>query len=188
MAALCIAITGCSARHSQPSGFVRLYSPAGEPLNGGALGEPSCADALSAWFEHVDRDGDGTIDRDEFLADGRRQFAAMDLDKDGIITPAELAQYRAAYEPGAAPAPGPAVAADASSDRKPRRGRRQGGGGNGGGGNDRPDPVMAADVHFHHQVSLPDFMDHLSRQFLALDIGQRGRLAKSDVLRLCHQP
>ena len=180
MAMVCI---GCSGRHSHAPGFVRLYSPAGEPLNGGTLGEPSCADALSAWFERVDHDHDGTIDRDEFLADGRRQFAAMDLDKDGIITPAELAQYRAPYEPGASPAAGQAAASDAPSDRKPRRGRRPGGGENGGG-----DPVMAADVNFRHPVSLPDFMDHLSRQFLALDIGQHGRLAKSDVLRSCHQP
>jgi hypothetical protein len=187
MAALCIGVTGCSGRHSQSSGFVRLYSPAGEPLNGGALGEPSCTDALSAWFERVDRDHDGTIDRDEFLADGRRQFAAMDLDNDGIITPAELAQYRAPYEPGTAPAVAQA-ATDAPSDRKARRRRRQGGGGNGGGSNDGPDPVMAADINFHHQVTRADFIDHLSRQFPALDTGQHGRLTKPDILRLCHQP
>src|SRR5690348_74980 len=70
VAVLCIGLCCCAARHSQAPGSVRLYSPAGEPLNGGALGEPSCADALSAWFERVDSDHGGTIDRGEFLAMG----------------------------------------------------------------------------------------------------------------------
>jgi hypothetical protein len=44
---------------------------------------------------------------------------------------------------------------------------------------------MAAGIDFRHQVSLTDLMDHLSRQFVALDIGRHGRLAKADILKLC---
>jgi len=149
--------------------------------------EPSCVEAFSAWFKRLDGDHDGTIDRDEFLADGRRQFAAMDLDKDGVLTPAELAHYRAPYEPGAKPPPERALAADAASDRKSGRGHRASSD-ESGGSNDQPDPVMAADINFRHQVKLADFIDHLSRKFLALDIGQHGRLAKPDILRWCHEP
>jgi EF hand len=200
--ALCLAmaaivgVDACSAHHGgRPSGR-RLYSPTGEPLNGGPLGQPSCTDALSAWYERVDTNHDGMVDRDEFLADGRRQFAVMDLDQDGVITPAELAMYRAPYESETAPpAADAAEAAPPSEDLSGRKrrhgadhGRQQAGGGGGGSANDQPDPVMAADVGFRNQVSLRDFMAYATRQFAALDVDHRGRLAKPDILSLCHAP
>jgi Ca2+-binding EF-hand superfamily protein len=151
------------------------------------LGRPSCSEALSAWFERVDTNHDGVIDRDAFLADAQRQFAIMDLDKDGTITPAELAQYRAPYqaEPSAA-AGDQAAQAGSASGRKHRRG--EGGGGSGDFDNDQPDPVMAADVRFRNQVSREDFMAYAARQFTALDVDHHGRLAKADVLSSCGPP
>ena len=86
-------------------------------------------------------------------------------------------------EAGAVPAA--EQAADAASNRKSRHGHRQGGDANSGGSNDQPDPVMAADINFRHQVSLPDFMEYLSRRFEALDVGRHGQPAKPDILRLC---
>ena len=74
-----------------------LYSPNGEPLSGGPLGNPSCQDALGRWFDRLDSSHAGTIDLAAFLADAKRQFAAMDLNRDGEITPDELARYRVAY-------------------------------------------------------------------------------------------
>jgi Ca2+-binding EF-hand superfamily protein len=185
--AMAISVGGCwGHRYTAPTA-VRLYSPFGEPLSGGPLGRPSCSDALSAWFERVDTKHDGLIDRDAFLADAQRQFAIMDLDKDGTITPAELAQYRAPYqvEPSAA-AGDQAAQAGSASGRKHRRG--QGGGGSGDFDNDQPDPVMAADVRFRNQVSREDFMAYAARQFTALDVDHHGRLAKADVLSSCGPP
>ena len=190
--AVTMGLGGCwGHRHTAPTA-VRLYSPLGEPLSGGALGRPSCSDALSAWFERVDTNHDGLIDRDEFLADAQRQFVIMDLDKDGTITPAELAQYRAPYEaepsPESVPAAGQAAKTGGASGRKHRRGGEQGGGGSGDFDNDQPDPVMAADVRFRNQVSRQDFMAYAAHQFAALDGDRHGRLAKADVLRSCQPP
>jgi hypothetical protein len=185
--AMAISVGGCwGHRYTAPTA-VRLYSPFGEPLSGGPLGHPSCSDALSAWFERVDTNHDGVIDRDAFLADAQRQFAIMDLDKDGTITPAELAQYRAPYqaEPSAA-AGDQAAQTGSATGRKQRHG--QGGGGSGDFDNDQPDPVMAADVRFRNQVSRQDFMAYAARQFTTLDVDHHGRLAKADVLSSCGPP
>jgi hypothetical protein len=149
-----------------------LFSPNGEPLNGGALGRPKCDEALARWFDRVDANRHGTLTLDEFLADARRQFAAMDLDRDGLLNPAELARYRATYT-GAPPA------ADTADTRRDGRGSADiivGG----------PDPVMAADVTLRNQVSLAEFLAHAERIFAGLDANRDGRLAKAEVLRLCH--
>jgi hypothetical protein len=202
---LCLALAttagadGCSFRHrraddaaDQSASAGRLYSPTGERLNGGPLGRPTCADAMTAWFERADTDRDGMLDREEFLADARRQFAVMDLDKDGIVTPAELAQYRAPYEAEpvqrAPPATEPVPPAEQSSGGKRRHGGEPGRADTGGSAEERPDPVMAADVGFRNQVSLRDFMAYAARQFAALDLDHHGRLAKADILRSCHAP
>jgi len=170
-----LALGGCSGRERdkpppEPSARV-LFSPNGEPLNGGALGRPKCEDALARWFDRVDADHDGTLARDEFLGDARRQFAVMNLDRDGLLTPSVLARYRAAF----AGTP----AADAADH--PRDGKRGADLVTGG-----PDPVMAADVHLRNQVSLDDFLAHAERVFAALDINRDGRLGRDEVLRLCH--
>jgi len=148
-----------------PKGVPRLYSPNGEPLNGGPLGFPSCETAMSRWFDRTDRDHDGTIDLAEFLADARRQFALMDLDKDGVLTPAELAAYRLPYEGE--------PAAQRSGDKKRRA------------YNDQPDPVMLADVGLHNKVTLADFLAYARRQFADLDRDRDGHIEKAEALRVC---
>ena len=171
----------------------RLYSPNGEPLSGGPLGHPDCREAMSAWFDRTDTDRDGSVDRDEYIADARRQFAVMDLDKDGMVTPAELAQYRAPYEVDAATStPETAEASKQSeqgsgtgSHRQRHRTAEHGSGGGGGGSNDRPDPVMSADVNLRYQVSLADFLAYAERRFAEMDGNGDGRLSKAEVLQSC---
>ena len=60
-----------------------IFSPNGEPLSGGTLGHPSCVEAIAGWFDRVDTNHDGIIDRNELLADARIQFLRMDRDGDG---------------------------------------------------------------------------------------------------------
>jgi EF hand domain-containing protein len=151
-----------------------LFSPNGEPLSGGPLGRPPCAEALSRWFDRVDANHDGIIDLDEYLADARRQFTAMDLDGDGFITPVELDTYRAPY--GAAPVQNPPKDGKASRDdeRKAANTSAQ-----------QPDPVMAADTSLRYRVSLPDFLAYARRRFTGFDRNRDGRVTKAAILRSC---
>jgi len=76
-----------------------LFSPNGEPITGGPLGQRPCAEAMGDWFDRLDSQHRDAISREAFLADARAQFAKMDLDHDGWITPAELSIYREPYTP-----------------------------------------------------------------------------------------
>jgi len=166
--------SGCFGQGGPPPQRGTLYSPNGEPLSGGRLGHPSCADALGRWFDRVDANHDGAIDLREFLADAARQFAAMDLDKDGVITPAELSQYRAPF------AEAPQV-----QEEQPRRDER---------GRelrapapavDRADPVMLADTGLRNRVTRAEFLALANRTFVALDASHDGRLTRDEAARSC---
>jgi hypothetical protein len=185
-----VALAGCSHRRdaARDRSLEPIFSPNGEPLNGGALGHPACAVAIAGWFARVDANQDGAIDRAEFLADTRRQFALMDRDKNGEITPEELDVYRAPY--AASPTFAPADEAEAATGARPSGGR-QGRGRRGGGGTpsaaagshgkvdvsaDTPDPVMSADVNLKFRVSLSDFIAYETHEFDGLDRARTGRL------------
>ena len=184
---LLVALAACSFFDSEKPRPVQLYSPNGEPLNGGRLGTPTCADAMTGWFDRVDAGHDGAISLPEFLADARRQFAAMDLNHDGVLTPSVLARYRAPYLLAMR------VPRERSDDSD--QGRRGGGGGglfrrgdNGGIPQDVADPVMLADVRLRNQVTLDDFMAYARRNFADLDRNHDGRVDKAELLHLCAKP
>jgi hypothetical protein len=155
--------------------YYALYSPNGEPLSGGPLGRPSCKEALSGWYDRLAASHGGTIDLATYLADTRRQFAAMDLDHDGLITPAELQEYRAPY----------AVAAPRGAKPRPGElaGRRPE---DGGIASDRADPVMIADVSLRNQVSLQDFVTYQTRKFAELNTSHDGVLRREELLVTCN--
>ncbi len=180
---LVLVLGACSLwRHDEPERIVgTLYSPNGEPLSGGPLGHPKCEDALGRWFDRVDVNHDGVIDRQEFVADAGRQFAAMDLDKDGALTPPVLARYRAPY------AVEPATRAPTSDEqREVERRRRRGDNANEAPiGEDRTDPVMIADVTLHNRVTRDQFLAYAGRNFAVLDVGHDGRLTRAELLKTC---
>jgi hypothetical protein len=169
-----------------------LYSLNGEPLRGGALGMPTCEAARGAWFDRVDADHDGTISRDEFMADARAQFALMDLNHDGVITPAELSTFRLPYRPG-----GIAVASSdnepVAPPKRPTNGHKHdndpGAGfsssGAGGKNDDPTDPVMSADKDLKFKVTRDDFMAQADENFAAHDGGHAGFLSRADILSTC---
>jgi len=90
---------GPGGGESRPSPAL-MFSPNGEPLNGGTLGQPSCSLAMNYWFDRTDANHDGRLDREEFLADARAQFAKMDLNSQGYITNDELSRYRRPFREG----------------------------------------------------------------------------------------
>ena len=168
------ALAACS-REQEPVRIGPIYSPNAEPLSGGPLGNPSCEDALGKWFDRLDATHSGAIDESQFLADASRQFAAMDLDKSGVLTPSELAQYRAPYI-------------------DPNEGRHDyDAGGYYGQGRGPPpqedveDPVMEADVTLQNRVTRDEFMAYEQRNFAALDADHDGRLERDEVLATCKQ-
>jgi hypothetical protein len=194
--ALAMVLAGCHMfggrgdRSAEAAGRGPIYSPNGEPLSGGPLGPSTCEDAMARWFDRVDANHDGAISWDEFVADARRQFAVMDLDKDGVIVPAELAQYRAPYLPGPTRAARQGETRSATDDtgkpqREGARGDRGEGSGGGGVAIDQPDPVMLADVNLRNHVSLADFIAYAASNFASLDTGPKGHLDKADLARLC---
>jgi hypothetical protein len=74
-----------------PAGPQIFFSPFGEPFRA-APGEPY---PVAAWFAGADTNGDGALMLDEFTADGMRYFAVLDRDRDGEISPGEVAIYEA---------------------------------------------------------------------------------------------
>jgi hypothetical protein len=208
LAAMLVAflLSGCGSHRHEANRSDRerstetIFSPNGEPLNGGPLGYPTCTDAMTGWFNRVDTNHDRTIDPSEFLTDTRRQFAVMDLDHDGEITPDELAAYRAPYDLGL-PETAPRDA-DTSSDQtsnQPSRGSRRGRGGNAGSSlpnvgssarkvdlsNDAADPVMSADVDLKFRVTLSEFLVYEQQQFTQLDARHDQHLTLAEILALC---
>lgn len=177
--AVALALGGCSGRDRGVAPGP-LYSPNGEPLSGGPLGHPTCAAAMTGWFERADANHDGIIDEAEFLADARRQFAAMDLDRNGVLVPAELAQYRAPYA-------AEAQRQEPEPEEPETRGRRgaQRGASSLPTFQDRTDPVMIADVNLHNQVTLAQFLAYARRNFAGLDSDHDGRLSRDEVLATC---
>ena len=177
---LCAALLACSGpdKSGTPKA-VLLFSPNGEPITGGPLGQRPCAEAMGDWFDRLDSQHRDAISREVFLADTRAQFAKMDLDHDGWITPAELSIYREPYTP----------------PDEPVRRRPNGGGPERRDPNAPPpptrssiiqeDPVMAADVGLKFRVSLDDFLTQAGQVFDHLDRGHKGSLNRADAVASC---
>lgn len=166
VAAACL-LAACAKPTIDDHGRLVIYSPTGEPLSGGPLGHPACKDAIGKWFARVDANHDGVIDRREYLDDATRQFAVMDLDRTGLLTPSELAEYRAPYGVDVKPK-------KRGNDKEPILTA-----------DDRPDPVMAADDKMRFEVSLDQFLRYQNGFFTSLPGGNRGRVALEPFLGLC---
>jgi len=180
--ALCCFLSACGSVLGGSDRDLPVDSPNGEPLSGGSLGKLSCDLALSQWFDRVDTNRDGALDGVEFDADAARQFAAMDSDKDGYLTPPELSAYRAPYRPE------PRI-----RQRRDRGEKRpfwdwDNGDQEEAGDlprNNLPDPVMAADTNLDQRVSLAEFRIYARRKFATLDLDRDGKLSRDEVQRLC---
>jgi len=195
-AGLCLALlallsaVGCSRSHSDSPPHRAIFSPNGEPLSGGPLGFPKCEAAMGGWFDRLDSAHRGALDRATFLADARRQFKAMDLDGDGILTPEVLLRYREPYSAGVA---AQQAARDDETDSAkaghPGHMKKAGSGRTGTGSadiaRDVPDPVMSADTSLRLQVTEPDFLQHAGKVFGSLNASHDGQLSRAEALQWC---
>lgn len=158
------------------------------------------------WFKAADKNADGKLDKTEFMTDSEIFFTALDQNKDGVLSPHEIAFYEQKIAPEVL---GYRVDLNAGNllvpDRRALLWRAQidqpgpidpGGGGapdedrpaqphsldesNAGAAPfsffDEPEPLMAADLHFRGFVVKADFMKLADAHFTTLDRQERGYL------------
>lgn len=177
-----VALSGCDAvqgkKHEHGPAQI-IYSPMGDPLNGGPLGHPTCDAAMKNWFTRADANHDNVVTLDEFTADAKTQFQRMDVDKNGYLVSEELERFRMAYR-------------DATANDKPEaeehRGRKRGGdeGGHGGNTSSVIDPVMSADANLDFKVSLDEFVSYEQKSFKTMNAANDGKLTLAEVTKaLC---
>jgi Ca2+-binding EF-hand superfamily protein len=180
--ALCLLLAGCGGS-DEPRDPPPPVSPNGEPLVGAQPGQPGCEAALGAWLEAVDQNRDGALDRAEFMADATRWFARIDENGDGMVTPDELTVLRLRLMPPTTR--GAETRGENLRQRYRDRDRRQMFGPTRAGPNDRPDPVMSADVNLDNRVTADEFLAQAARTFAGLDRNRDGRLTKDEVVADC---
>jgi hypothetical protein len=159
-----------------------LYSPNGEPLNGGVLGRPLCKDAYRDWFEKIDVSHTGRIDFAAFGADAERLFQQMDTERDGVLTPSELENARFPYRQTALDQP----REEKKDDRKTARSRsrdEEPSQRNGRGA--QRDPIMAADTNLDFKVTREEYRAQTAKTFAALDRGHKGYITVDDLASYC---
>ena len=66
-----------------------FISPMGEPFRA----KPPAPYPVDVWFKGADKNGDGKLDLDEFLADADRFFHVLDVNHDGVIDHREVYYY-----------------------------------------------------------------------------------------------
>ena len=170
-----------------------LFSPNGEPLNGGPLGRPTCKAALTRWFERVDGNHDGVLGHAEFMDDAAAQFARMDIDGNGYLVSEELDRYRLPYRqegPVMRHVRDPAADGEEGEVRhhraRPQGSDGAGGQGRGGGGSaEVADPVMSADLNNDFKVTPGEFTFQAERIYRTLDAAHDGRVTLEAVLKTC---
>lgn len=167
-----------------------FLSPMGEPFRV----EPGQPYPSALWFAQADKDHDGFVTREEFLADALRFFDRLDRDHDGKLTPDEVGAYESTI------APETSIYSEMPDDYadRSRRQRDRGAmaesrdyGGPMGAGRfawlNVPEPVVAADQDVDRIVTRDEFATAAAVAFGRLDAQNRGRLRLQDLPRTPQQ-
>ncbi|MEO8813616.1 MAG: EF-hand domain-containing protein [Caulobacteraceae bacterium] len=173
-----------------------FISPAGKPFR-------AKADApypVVVWFREADANGDGKLDKAEFLADCDRFFTGLDPNKTNVLGPLQIAIYEQRIAPevlggrvdlrgsaGGRPLlwlaqvdrPGPIDPGGPDTDAPTRYPHSLDESGQGAAPYsffDEPEPLMAADLNFRGVVSRADFLKLAEAHFATLDDRDQGYL------------
>jgi len=188
------ALSACSSmpgkKHEGHESLQIIYSPAGDPLNGGPLGHPACPAAMKNWFTRADVNHDNAVTIDEFLGDAKTQFQRMDIDKNGYLVSEELERFRMTYRDEPANEHHDNGDSDQSSGGG-HHGKKHGGedenaASHGSNTGSVIDPVMSADVNLDYKVSLDEFISYEKNTFKKLNAANDGKLTLVEVTKaLC---
>lgn len=197
LSVLMLALAGCDANH-KPAGTgdtsrehptTMIYSPNGEPLNGGPLGKPSCEQAIGGWFERLSA-GSDHVSLLAFINDAQTQFHRMDIDHNGYIVSEELDRFREPYRQEQPPQPA-AKEKDSDATQKDHRHKGKEGHGEGGIPSDPSlslsDPVMSADANLDFKVTTDEFMKQARDNFTKLDTNHDDVLERAEVMTTCEK-
>jgi hypothetical protein len=158
-----------------------FIAPLGEPFRSPG-GGPS---PVAMWFAAADANQDGRLTLSEMAADADRFFTKLDLDGNGELAPAEIANYEnkiapeiRLYQSGRYSGVGPY--GDGRRDPREQRRRNPKGGDDYGGelGAGRlawlniPEPVASADLDMNRGVSRKEFASAAAARFTLLDKAQ----------------
>jgi hypothetical protein len=176
-----------------------FISPCGKPFRA-HITEPY---PVVVWFKAADKNGDGKLDRAEFLADAEAFFAELDVNGDGVIDNREVSRYehniapevigyrvtlgdlrgtsglyggrlwRAQTIQGNAPI---APSAEPDEPRPPHDIDESGQGASPYGFFAEPEPVMAADENLNGRIRKAAFLRLAGRHFDRLDTAELGYL------------
>lgn len=174
-----------------------FISPAGEPFRA-----PSDQPYPSAaWFAKADKDRDGVLTLEEFVADSLAFFDTLDTDKDGVVDGFENADYEKTVAPEInsvlRPPDGPrskgwnpfsrgdaelgrSLLMSREGEGKSARDIRRQGAAQYGLLNE-PHPVRGADMDLDQKVSRAEADSAARRRFRALDKDGDGRIAFADL-------
>ena len=178
----------------------------GEPFRA-APGEPY---PVVRWFARADRNGDGRIDRAEFLADAKAFFAILDRNHDSVIDGFELQAYEQDVAPEILGAyhGGPSGEPEAEADGEGRHRRMHRGGQDDGASPDAdrgadsgvvlggaaaydffsdPEPVASTDRTLSGRIALADFLAAASARFERLDVKGVGYVTLADLPKTAAQ-
>jgi EF hand len=194
VSALCMSVASAAPRTQTTAlADAELFiSPCGQPFRS-KPGEPY---PVVAWFQKVDTNKDGHIDRAEFRADAEAFFKVLDRDHDGILDDTEVSYYEHNIVPEVMGTPQAsrldgrarvilaALAQDESGSSSSSKIREDDlpfqGAGAYGLLNDS-EPVRSADREFNGRIKLADFLARADHNFDALDSDGRGYLTLEDL-------
>jgi hypothetical protein len=80
------ALAALDEADTPPNVFI---SPCGQPFRAHITAPYPVVD----WFKNADKNGDGKLDRDEFVADAGAFFAFLDVNGDGVLDNYEISRY-----------------------------------------------------------------------------------------------
>jgi hypothetical protein len=173
-----------------------FFSPCGKPFRA-KVGEPY---PVGTWFAQADKNSDGKLDRDEFVADAEAFFKELDVNGDGVLQSAEIYRYEHKIAPevlgqrvlmgAASPIRGARIwlaqaiqgnAPIAPQDddplvRPPHDIDESGQGASPYGFFSEPEPVMAADENLNGVIKKVAFLRLAGRHFDRLDEAGAGYL------------